>query len=63
MDSLVQLRQRAEAQNKVIDVSCINLATGAGARIVSRPTRGNKEGVLLAQSMEQIQEAKPLFGL
>jgi len=65
MEHLVQLRQRAEAENKVIDVTGMNLETGLGARIVARPTRGNKvvDGILMATTAHWIEQAKPVFGL
>lgn len=39
--------QRAEAQNYVVDVLCMNLVTGVGARPVL-------DGILLAHCMERI---------
>lgn len=55
MDGLVAMMQRAEAQDKVVDVTNMR-DDGSRARIVSRPTRGNKviEGVLIADTRAKL---------
>lgn len=65
MEHLQRFRQRAEAENKVIDVTGMNLETGFGVKVVARPTRGDKivDGILMACSPHWFEQAKPLFGL